>query len=101
MQEENLIPANEFCLHHKIEISFIQSLQEFGLVETVIREESIFIPAEQLAEVEKMMRWHYDLHVNFEGIDVIRQLLNRLENMEREMSVLRNQLRFYDNTTLP
>jgi hypothetical protein len=33
MQEENLIPANEFCLHHNIEVSFIDSLKEYGLVE--------------------------------------------------------------------
>jgi len=95
MQEENLIPANEFCLHHNIEINFIYSLQEFGLLEVISTEETVFIPENQLTELEKMVRLHYDLNINMEGIDVIRHLLERIEAAQHELNELKNELRIY------
>jgi hypothetical protein len=96
MQEENLISANEFCLHHNIEISFIQSLQEYGLVEITTSQEGRFITINQLGEVEKLMRLHYDLNINFEGIDAITHLLKKLQSMEDDMLRLKNKLRLYE-----
>jgi len=95
MQEENLVAANEFCLHHNIEINFIYSLQEYGLLQVIRREESVFIPENQLTELEKMVRLHYDLNINVEGIDVIRHLLERIEAAQHELNELRNELRIY------
>ena len=96
MQKENLIPANEFCLHHNIEISFISSLQDYGLIECIIIDDNPFIAASQLTELEKLLRFHYDLDINLEGIDVIIHLLNRLKSMQEEMAVLKNRLRLYE-----
>lgn len=96
MQKENLIPANEFCLHHNIEVSFINSLQDYGLIECIIIDDNPFIAASQLTELEKLLRFHYDLDINLEGIDVIIHLLNRLKSMQEEMAVLKNRLRLYE-----
>ena len=98
MQKENLIPANEFCLHHNIEVSFINSLQDYGLIECIIIDDNPFIAASQLTELEKLLRFHYDLDINLEGIDVIIHLLNRLESMQEEMAVLKNRLRLYETS---
>ena len=56
MQEDNLIAANEFCLHHNIEVSFINSLQDYGLIEFTIIDDNPFIAASQLTELEKCSR---------------------------------------------
>jgi len=96
MQEENLIPANEFCLHHNIEVSFLYSLQEYGLIEITSIEKNIFIDTNQISELEKMIRLHYELNINLEGIDAIRNLLDRLEEIQDEMMVIRNRLRMYE-----
>lgn len=95
MQDDNLIPASEICVHHNIEMNFIYSLQEFGLLEMVNREETIFIPSEQLNELEKLIRMHYDLNINLEGIDAICHLIKRIETAQQELNMLRNQLKFY------
>ena len=95
MQEENLIPATEFCLHHHIEISFIHTLQEYGLIVLTQKEETVFLSPDQLEDLEKMVRLHYDLDVNMEGIDVITQLLKKLENANQELEELKKQLKFY------
>ena len=96
MQGENLIPANEFCLHHNIEVSFINSLREHGLVECTIIDDAPFVTATQLKELEKFIRLHYELDINLEGIDAIIHLLKKLESMQNEMTILKNKLRLYE-----
>jgi hypothetical protein len=95
MQDESLIPATELCVHHNIEMSFIYSLQEYGLLEIVNREKTIFIHTDQLSELEKLIRLHYELDINLEGMDVICHLLKRLEAAQQEVQQLRMQLKFY------
>ena len=95
MQEEKLIPAAEFCQHHHVEISFIYSLQEYGLIELTQKEETVFLSPDQLDELEKMVRLHYDLDINMEGIDVITHLLKKLEATQQELDELKKQIRFY------
>ncbi len=96
MQTQNLIPVQEFCMHHNIEVSFIHSLEEYGLVETTLVENDIFVNGFQLQSLEKIFRLHYDLDINLEGIDVIKNLLEQVENMQQEIIQLKNKLRFYE-----
>ena len=96
MADKNLIPANEFCAHHNIEISFMNSLQEYGLAEVTIIEGNRFIDEAELTEIEKMVRLHYDLHINLEGIDAVRNLLAQIQAMQDELSALKNRLRLYE-----
>jgi hypothetical protein len=95
MEDYELILAQEFCTHHQVELKFIYSLQEFGLVEIITTEGNDYVAADRLNELEKMIRLHYDLNVNMEGIDVILHLLKQLEEVQSETNELRNQLRFY------
>ena len=95
MQEHELILAQEFCTHYQVEMNFIHSLQEFGLVEVISNEGNDYVSADRLNELEKMIRLHYDLNVNIEGIDVILHLLEQLDEAQREANELRNQLKFY------
>ena len=97
MQEENLIPANEFCIHHNIEVSFLHLLHEYGLVEVTHKNEETFIDTNQLNELEKLLRLHYELNINLEGLDAINNLLNRLEEVQSEIITLKNKLRFYES----
>lgn len=99
MQEENLILVKEFCTHHKVEMLFIQELTKYGIIETVIAQEEMYIPAEQLSHLEKMIRLHYDLDINIEGLDVIRHLLDRMEVFQNELKDLKNRLRFYETVS--
>lgn len=93
---ENLIPADEFCAIHNIEISFIYSLQETGLIEITTIEETGYIHTSQLQELEKIVRLYYELDINLEGIDTINHLLQRINDMQDEITALRNRLRLYE-----
>jgi len=96
MQTKNFIAVNEFCINHNIEISFIDSLQQTGLIEIAIVEETAFIDAEQLERVEKFIRFYYDLDINLEGIETITHLLQRIRAMQDEIITLRNRLSLYE-----
>ena len=91
-----LISIDEFCASHNIEISFISSLQQSGLIEVTTIEESGFIEADQLQKLEKFIRLYYELDINLEGIETINYLLQRINAMQDEIRILRNRIRLYE-----
>lgn len=98
MKEQNLIALEEICIHHKIEVSFIHSLQESGLVKLITVKEGLFIENEQLPTLEKYIEFHYNLGINLEGIETISHLLQRLDTLQQEVVHLKNILNFHHHT---
>ncbi len=96
MQTEYLIAVEEFCASHSIEISFIDSLQQNGLIEITTIKDCGFIDKDQLMQAEKCIRFYYDLDINLEGIETINHLLERISEMQDEIVSLRNRLRLYE-----
>jgi len=97
MHKEHLIPAIAFCTNHEIEISFISSLRETGLIEIIRIEETEYIDESQLVQLEKIVRFYYDLGINLEGIETINHLLDRMNDMQGEIIALKNRLRLYES----
>jgi hypothetical protein len=96
MQTGYLIAVDEFCANHNIEISFISSLQQNGLIEITTIKETGFIDASQLQQLEKFIRLYYELDINLEGIETIIHLLNRITSLQNEIIALKNRLRLYE-----
>ena len=96
MQRKYLIAVDDFCVKHNIEISFVSSLEQTGMIEITIVENKWFISAEQLRQLEKFIRFYYELDINLEGIETIFHLLNRVESMQDEIIELKNKLRLYE-----
>ncbi|MEO6611381.1 MAG: chaperone modulator CbpM [Chitinophagaceae bacterium] len=96
MAAEEMIPADEFCIHHHIEINFIHSVRESGLVEMTSRDEKIFVPVSQLAQLERLVRLYYEMDINLEGIETITYLLQRMNDMQQEILRLSNKLSIYE-----
>ena len=96
METKQYIAINEFCANHNIEISFINSLQKTGLIEITKIKESEFIEAGKLQQLEKIVRLHYELDINLEGIETITYLLQRINSMQDEIIALRNRLLLYE-----
>jgi hypothetical protein len=97
METEYLIALDEFCASHEIEISFITSLHESGLIEITTIKEAVFIEADQLQQLEKFVRLYYELDINLEGIETINYLLQRINSQHDEITILRNKLRMYES----
>ncbi len=90
MEKDDLIPAEDFCIYHNIEYSFITSLEDSGLITVTSVEQSTYIPADELQKLEKFVRLHYDLDINIEGIETINHLLEKIEEMQKEILQLKN-----------
>ncbi len=96
MESENMIPASEFCTYHNIELSFIYSLNESGLIDITSIEEKIFVPISQLKHLEQLMRLNQEMDINVEGIETITYLLQRIKNMQIHIIELNNRLSFFE-----
>lgn len=96
MQPSHLISVREFCVHNRVEITFIQLLAQQGLVETVAVEQAVYIQPEQLPRLEKFVRLHQDLAIHPDDLDVVNDLLDRMEGLQREVTRLQNRLIFYE-----
>lgn len=92
METQNVIAVEVYCAHYGIEHSFIQALEQSGLLTTANVDNKMYLQWEQLPELEKYTRLHYDLHINVEGIETIAHLLNQVQHLQRELMQLRNQL---------
>ena len=96
METTHLISIQQFCTHYNVPKTFINALQEYDLVEITITDNDNYIKTNQLNDIEKMMRLHYDLDINLEGIDAIYNLLKQVEDLQSQVITLRNKLSFYE-----
>jgi hypothetical protein len=92
----DLIIIDEYIQHSDIEPKFIYLLEENGLIHIHKIENECYLDTEELIEVERYARMYYDLSINIEGIDVIRHLLNKIDELQDEMKCLRSRLRLFE-----
>lgn len=97
MSSKNLIQIKQFCTYHEIEYTFIAELNNYGLVEIIIQEDDEYLHLKHLPAIEKMIRLHYDLKINFEGIDAIAHLLNKIETLQQNLTITQNKLRLFEH----
>ena len=92
MQTEDMISLDVFCTHYHAEYSFVHSLHESGLIEITTIENAVFIHKDQLSELEKFVRLHYEMDINLEGIEAVNHLLNIVNELQSEINTLKNKL---------
>lgn len=92
METEDLIPVNDFCIYHNIEYSFINSLENSGLISVTSVRQTSYIRLDEMQKLEKFVRLHYDLDINLEGLETINHLLEKIEEMQMEILKLRNKV---------
>ena len=93
MRSENLITVKDFCVYHNVAHTFVEYLADAGLVKVT---KTNCIPLDEIQKVERLVRLHNQLEINEPGVATINNLLEKLDDMEQEMSVLRSKLRLYE-----
>lgn len=97
MEINNWILLQTVSSHYAVELSFFNQLHDLGLIEIQTKEQSPYIHANQIHNLERMIRIHLELDVNPEGIDVVFNLLQKIENLQENLMVTQNRLRLYEN----
>lgn len=96
MQAE-FITVTEYCIHHHTDSSFIEALEQNGLISlTRAADEQQLIAYDQLLELERYLHWYQELDINLEGIEAIRYLLEKVAKMQDRIHELESRLRQYE-----
>lgn len=96
MEAQELIIIEVFCTQYNVELSLIDELNEFGLIEIVQDKGVKYIHIDKLPEVERVIRFHNELNINKEGIEVILNLLNRIDKISQQRRYLQDKLKLYE-----
>ena len=97
MDRENLISIQEFCVHYQVPETFINSLYDYELIEIITTENTQYVRITQIKNIEKLIRFHFELDINLEGIHAISNLLDKVESLQDEIKKLNNKIDFYEN----
>jgi signal transduction histidine kinase len=97
MDTQKLISIQRFCKHYSIPINFINDLIAYELIEIIVEDNQDYIQLTHINKVEKIIRLHYDLDINLEGVDVIYNLLNQVDSLKKEITDLQNKIKFYED----
>jgi chaperone modulatory protein CbpM len=96
MSEEEIIPVELFCSYYQVEQTFLETLESHGLITLGYRENQRFIPMEEITELEKYTRMYYELNINVPGIDALKNMLEKIKELQQEAENLRARLRIYE-----
>lgn len=97
MEDKQYIPLPDLCSHYQLEMSFFTGLQTHGLIEVITIKKTYCIHEDYVANVEKMVRLHKDLNLNYEGIDTVFNLLDKIEHLKLELTSTKNRLSRYED----
>lgn len=96
MKDQDLILLGELCSHYSVEISFFEEVEQHGLLQVLTIADQRYVAMDQLSHVERIIRLHQDLQVNLEGIDVIFNLLERIDSLEQRLKERDSRLGVYE-----
>ncbi|WP_080237857.1 chaperone modulator CbpM [Spirosoma rigui] len=96
MQTQHLVLVRDFCVYHNVEITFVETLASQELIEITTIEETHYVDNGQLPQLEKFVRLHRDLSIHPDDLDVVSDLLDKMESLQSEVLSLQNRLRFYE-----
>lgn len=92
METNDLILVEKCCTNLEVEISFIHSLNECGVINIIVLDDNKYISNEHLKKLERAIQFHYELNINIEGIDVIHNLLEQIDDLQEELRITKNKL---------
>ena len=96
METQELIIIEVFCQEYQIELTLVEELEDFGLIEVIQNNGLKYIQVDKLVEVERVIRFHNELNINKEGIEVILNLLERLNIQNQQVRLMQDKLNLYE-----
>lgn len=86
------ISREELVKIYNIEITFFDELVNSGLLNIQTENEIHYLMYEDLPVFEKFTNWHYDLEINLPGLEVIHDMLKKMEHLRQKNRELMNKL---------
>lgn len=86
------ISREELVKIYNIEITFFDELVDVGLLNVETENETLYLLYEDLPVFERFTNWHYDLEINLPGLEVISNMLRKMEDLKQRNRDLMNKL---------
>ncbi|MFP3592765.1 chaperone modulator CbpM [Chryseobacterium sp. SIMBA_038] len=86
------ISREELVKIYNIEITFFDELVDSGLLTIQTENEIRYLMYEDLPVFERFTNWHYDLEINLPGLEVIHDMLRKMEDLKSKNRELMNKL---------
>lgn len=96
MKKESYILIQHFCETTEVDPKFIEQLFELELLQPIEENEPPAFLKKELPILERMVRLHYDLDINLEGLQVIAHMREKMIRMQEELLVLERKLKRYE-----
>jgi len=96
-KQQHSIEITTLCRHYQVERTFFSHLSDIGLIETISIQDSLYVNETDIRLIDKIIRLHRELNINPEGIDVIMNLLDRIDDLEQQLTATQNRLGLYEN----
>lgn len=97
MDNENYVQVLHLCNLYHTEITFFTDLDDKGLIEIVNLEDDLYVHQDKLHQVDRIIRIHRELNVNIEGVDVVMNLLEKVDKLQIELQRMQSRLSLYED----
>ena len=92
--DNGLIVINDYCKSTVAEPQFIRLLKVEGLITIIEEDGTEYLLETEIQLLDRFTRLHYDLAIDVENLEVVQNLVTRIENLQNEVNALRRQLKF-------
>lgn len=86
------ISREELVKIYNIEITFFDELVSSGLLNIQTENEIRYLMYEDLPNFERFANWHYDLEINLPGLEVIHEMLQKMNDLRQRNRELMTKL---------
>ena len=95
METYQLIKFEDVCIHHDLDTGFVETIKTFEIINFIVKDNVHYIAIDDMPVIERVIRLHYDLQINMEGIAVINRMRSKIENLQETIQKLQNKLAVY------
>jgi hypothetical protein len=82
---------------YPIEISSLYHLNESGIIKILTIEETEYIHHDELPELERIIRIQQELNISYDTMDVVLDLIGKIEKLQIENNALKIQLKNFED----
>lgn len=96
MENTKYIAVAQLCTQYRVKEELFTNLNDNGLIKITTIEKRPCIHIDNIHTVEKIVRLNKDLNVNPEGIDIILNLLDKIDTLSAELKEQNKRLKLYE-----
>lgn len=90
------IVVSQLCKHYQVPQSFFSTMHEKAWIELILVEEVSCVHQDELPKIEKILRLHQSLDIHLDSMDIVLQLLEKVEDLQSEIISLKKTLKRYE-----